>query len=64
MATIERLDGVLLTEKEKEDAMVAAGMSRSYARFVLAMERGDIGGDVVVLDDNDNPISWGAAAIT
>ena len=56
MAKITDVDGVELTEKEQIAVMVALGMTESYARFVLAMQRGEIDGDVVMVDKDGREV--------
>lgn len=53
-----------LTELGKEIGEEAAirvaveqlGMTEDYARFVMAMERGEVDGDAVEVDENGEPI--------
>lgn len=47
MAEITRQDGQELTEAERLRVLMGLGMSAEYARFVLAMQRGEVEGDLV-----------------
>lgn len=49
MATVTRADGEAVSREEMLAALIALGMDAVYAEFVLAMEAGEVDGDVVVV---------------
>lgn len=56
MATIVTTDGQELSREQEIALLVALGMPEAYARFVVAVGRGEIRGDVVELDEEGNEI--------
>lgn len=57
MASISDPGGNAVSREAQIAALVAAGMSEVYARFVVAVEAGDISGDVVELDKGGQEVS-------
>lgn len=55
MATITDPAGKPVSEREQIAALVNLGMSREYARFVVALTAGRTSGDVVALDEDGKP---------
>lgn len=49
MAQVTREDGETVSREEQLAALIALGMDAIYAEFVLAMEAGEVSGDVVVI---------------
>jgi hypothetical protein len=56
MAEIVAADGHKLTRDEQIEVLVTLGMTREYATFVIAMEAGEVDGDVVIVDEDGNEI--------
>ena len=55
MATVTNNDGKPVSREEQIEALVAAGMSREYAEFVVALEAGEVDGEVIALEEtNEN----------
>jgi hypothetical protein len=60
MATVTRADGEAVSREEQLAALIALGMDALYAEFVLAMEAGEVSGDVVVvLEESESELEWG-----
>lgn len=57
MAKVTRADGEPPSRSEAVAALVALGMDAQYAAFVLAMDAGEVQGDVVVIlsEGDDDP---------
>ncbi len=53
MATITRDDGKEVSDKEKEAVLIKLGMTKEYANFVIAMEKGEIDGDVIAMSEEE-----------
>lgn len=56
MAQVTHEDGSPVTDEEFIAVMVASGMTEEYARFVLALEKGETDGDVVAVDEDGEPV--------
>lgn len=54
MATITDKDGNPVSEQEQIDVLIAMGISPEEARFLVALEAGHVGGDVVAIDEVGN----------
>lgn len=54
MALAELIEQGLSREDALEIAVEQLGMDRDVAEFVLAVERGEIEGDVVVVEENES----------
>lgn len=55
MATVTDADGQPVSREQQIAALVASGMSEEYARFVVAVEQGDLPGDLLPLEDDGRP---------
>jgi hypothetical protein len=51
MATVTDADGQAVSRETQVAALVATGMPAEFAHFVVALEQGDVTGDVIELDD-------------
>lgn len=56
MATITDGQGQAVSRETQIDAMVASGIPREYAKFIVAVEAGETPGDVVMLDEDGNEV--------
>ena len=56
MATVTDMQNQAVSRETQIDAMVASGIPREYARFIVAVEAGEVGGDVVMLDEDGNEV--------
>ena len=54
MATVTTVDGQPVDRTVQIEALVAGGMSREYAEFVVAMEAGEVDGDVITLEGEES----------
>ena len=52
MTTLTNLADLIGDEKAIEIAVTFLGMTEEYARFVIAMGRGQVDGDLVVVSEN------------
>lgn len=53
MATVISTDGRTLSREEQIRALVAAGISEEYARFVVAVERRELPGDLIEVNEEE-----------
>lgn len=54
MAKVTNEQGVPVSHEEALAALIALGMDAQYAEFVLAMEAGEVSGDVVAVLPESN----------
>lgn len=46
-----------LTDEQMIEIFIKLGMTKEYAEFVLAMQKGEINGDIAAVDKSGNEIS-------
>lgn len=56
MATVTDGQGQAVSRETQIAAMMASGIPREYARFIVALEAGETQGDVVMLDKDGNEV--------
>lgn len=56
MATVTDEQGQAVSRETQIDALVASGIPREYAKFIVAVEAGEVSGDVVMLDEDGNEV--------
>lgn len=52
MATVKSTDGQELTKEERVAVLMAMGMTRTDAEFTVALEDGEIDGDVIEVSES------------